>query len=223
MRIQFGKIIRESDVCVLCGERKATTREHIPPQSLFIKKPREYLVVPCCKECNNSTKLDDEYLRQVMAGASLIGQGRNVWKNKVAPKFKDFPKTQAGLRENLTFQIVRFGAFERVIFPAMKIDAERVSKSVRKMVWGLYWFHSGRILGPTTELSVNYLDTLHGPEYLRSPAVRNMVNQTVMGVYQDPVVMNTFFYTGVIDQNISVWFFNIYKQSLLVAITKESG
>jgi hypothetical protein len=90
-----------------------------------------------------------------------------------------------------------------------------------KADWGLYWFHSGRILSPDTELSVNYLDTLHGPEYLRSPEVRDIANQTAMGVYRDPAVMNTFFYTGAIDQHASVWFFSIYKQSI-IAITKES-
>ena len=50
VKAQFGKEIRESAVCVLCGSRDATTREHIPPQSLFLEKPRQFLAVPACGE-----------------------------------------------------------------------------------------------------------------------------------------------------------------------------
>ena len=66
---QFGKIIRRSVVCVLCSARPADTKEHIPPKGFFLKMPREYLAVPACRECNGSTKLEDEYLRHFLVAA----------------------------------------------------------------------------------------------------------------------------------------------------------
>src|SRR5262245_19960527 len=101
MRTQFGKDIRESDVCVLCGERPATTKEHIPPKSIFRKSPPDDVSVPACERCNNSTKLEDEYLRQVTTGASFTEEGREVWRQKVRPKLPLFPKTRAGLQKGL--------------------------------------------------------------------------------------------------------------------------
>ena len=82
MKTQFGKKILESEICVLCGENKATTKEHMPPKSLFTTNPTEYLLVPACPECNNSTKLNDEYLLQVMSAGSLWGHGIDVWNKK---------------------------------------------------------------------------------------------------------------------------------------------
>src|SRR5687768_6829030 len=102
MKAQFGKKTLESKVCVLCGEREATTKEHIPPRALFITKPPEYFSVPACKDCNHSTKLEDEYLLQAMSGGSLYGQGVEVWKKKVRRKLDSHPKTRLGLRNQLS-------------------------------------------------------------------------------------------------------------------------
>jgi len=223
MRIQFGDTIRESDTCVICGEREATTREHIPPKALFIEKPREYLVVPCCEICNNSTKLDDDYLRQTMSATALVGQGRKVWQDKVVPKFKEFPKTQAGLREKTTqhkFDIENFG---KLTFPVLMIDVERFNRSIRKMVYGLYWFHTGEILSSTAKLTVNLVDAVGGPKYFQNPAVRAVTNVAKIGVYQDPTIMKTFFYTSLIYNDTSIWFFFFYKQSAAIAISKPDN
>jgi hypothetical protein len=220
LRTHFGDITRESDTCVICGEREATTREHIPPQALFIEKPLEYLVVPCCEVCNNSTKLDDDYLRQTMSATALVGQGRNVWKNKVVPKFRNFPKTQAGLREKTSIRKIEVEEFGKLTFPVLMIDSERFNRSIHKMVYGLYWFHTSQILVADANLAVNLIDAVHGPKFFQNPEVSALTNKTEMGVYQDPEVMKTFFYTSLIYNDTSIWFFFFYKQSAAVAMTK---
>jgi hypothetical protein len=48
-------------LCSLCGgDRPTTTREHMPPRSLFDNKHRpDKLVMPACLECNNGTSTSD--------------------------------------------------------------------------------------------------------------------------------------------------------------------
>ena len=101
MKSQFGKLVRNSDFCVICGDRKATTSEHIPPKCLYIEKPDPCFTVPACKECNSSTKLDDDYFRYVFPAVSLIGQGREVWNIKNVNKLNEKPKTKKGLANSV--------------------------------------------------------------------------------------------------------------------------
>jgi hypothetical protein len=55
------KFIAEYPLCCFCaGLRAATTREHMPPKSLFDNSHRpDKLVMPACGECNNGTSTAD--------------------------------------------------------------------------------------------------------------------------------------------------------------------
>jgi hypothetical protein len=219
MRTQFGNVIRDSDVCVLCGERPATSKEHIPPQSIFLEKPREYLCVPACDECNQSTKLEDDYLRQVMAGSAWTDEGLDVWRKKVKPKFRQFPATRIGLKNNLTTGSIMIPSVGPIKVDILKADAARIQTSVRKMVQGLYWFHSGRLGPPGDTFYVDMLNVAQVDSYLRDPVYARVVAQTGIGVYQDARVVRSFFYRGGITPENSLWYFAFYRQNILIAYT----
>jgi hypothetical protein len=55
------KFLMEFSTCYFCGgKRAATTREHMPPRSLFDNSHRpDKLVMPACAECNRSTSTAD--------------------------------------------------------------------------------------------------------------------------------------------------------------------
>jgi hypothetical protein len=55
------KFLLEFPACYFCGgKRAATTREHMPPKSLFDNSHRpDKLVMPACAECNSSTSTAD--------------------------------------------------------------------------------------------------------------------------------------------------------------------
>jgi hypothetical protein len=55
------KFIEQYPACCFCGGlRAATTREHMPPKSLFDNSHRpDRLVMPACKECNGGTSTAD--------------------------------------------------------------------------------------------------------------------------------------------------------------------
>lgn len=54
---------RENPRCVICGNvvgLKSKTREHVPPQGIFVGAiDEEMLTVPCCESCNNGTSEAD--------------------------------------------------------------------------------------------------------------------------------------------------------------------
>ena len=60
--------------CAYCG-KKATTRDHVPPVSFF-PKPRtnDLITVPCCKSCNTTFGLDDEYVKTIVSLRDDIGR-----------------------------------------------------------------------------------------------------------------------------------------------------
>lgn len=52
----------------MCG-REASTKDHIPPQSLYLKSRQPNLelhTVPACKECNNGAFKDDEEFKMIV-------------------------------------------------------------------------------------------------------------------------------------------------------------
>ena len=218
MRAQFGKLIRESHICVLCGENKAITSEHIPPQGLFRELPNPYLTVPACDECNEGSSLDDEYLQQTMSAISLVGEGRNVWNEKVAPKLQNRPKTKAGLRNAVTIGELETEQFGKFITPQFKISEPRLKTTIKKMVFGLHWFHTGNLLPKKRNPIVALYDVPRGTEIFKTRQFQNAFEMTVSGVYQEKVT-NTFFYTYSALPLASIWFFFFYKQIVVTAVT----
>jgi hypothetical protein len=52
------------DICVICSNAPATTREHVPAQQLFDRPlPGNLITVPSCEPCNSGSPRDDEFLR----------------------------------------------------------------------------------------------------------------------------------------------------------------
>lgn len=64
---------RSTPKCIYCGTRAGTTKDHVPPRSLF-SIPRPNLVtVPCCERCRQGQSLDDEYFVRMIAMRRDVG------------------------------------------------------------------------------------------------------------------------------------------------------
>lgn len=71
MAITMGQLKNaDPNLCYAC-DRRATTREHVPPLCLFPQEYRSNLVtVPSCSAHNNANSKDVEYARNVLVCAS---------------------------------------------------------------------------------------------------------------------------------------------------------
>jgi hypothetical protein len=219
VKCQFGSLIRESEVCVICGIRPAETGEHIPPKGLFTERPQAYLVVPACKPCNEGTKLDDEYFRQVLSACSWTEEAHKVWKEKVASKFPQFPATQAGLRDSLDTMPVAIPNLGEIALRALRVKASRVDRVAEKMVRGLHWFHTGQILDADTEILVRFLNIADVQVVLDDPDYHEVIDKCMMGVYRHPDVIRTFFYNFALGPTNSLWHLFFYRQNAMAVLT----
>jgi hypothetical protein len=80
--------IKKEKLCCYCGTRVATTKDHIPPRSIFNKpRPNDLITVPCCFKCNNEASQYDEcfkaYLCMHVAGKQ--GEAERLFKESVLP------------------------------------------------------------------------------------------------------------------------------------------
>jgi len=151
--------------CVLCGDRPATTMDHVPPKALFLP-PRPLLItVPTCEICNEGASEAEEKFRVYVS----VKDGVNT------PASMDFWK-QGGFRtvknnnrllRNLSSGTPLFlrsrstGQFESVRtfkWPRTAHDAV-----IKKITRGLYYHHFGSPLLASAEIEVTFLDKLHDP------------------------------------------------------------
>lgn len=222
MRTQFGKEIRGSEVCVLCGIRAATTKEHVPPRSLFLEMPEQYLTVPACDDCNNSTKLADDDLRVYMSSSSRTEEALTIYRKKVRRRFQERPATRARFRQQLAeFETILPG-IGRVMLPALKGDPDRFRASTEKMVRAFYWWHWGEILARDVAIRIKSLNMLQLSDFFNDAEKVAIFEKANVGVYTDPEVVKTFYYRGaVLPNGLSIWYFFFYRQNAIIAMTGE--
>lgn len=164
----MSKRMREA-VCVLCGKFGTVTREHVPPQGLFLKpKPTNMITVPCCAPCNDDYKKDDEFFRIYVAmGAEPDTKLYRLWKEKVlgntlrnslALQFV-LAKGQREFVEQNKGRTVR-ASDGRLIPPdlhhlAMPLSSSRITRIVTKIVRCLHFHEHGKRLPRDAEFSLH--------------------------------------------------------------------
>ncbi len=220
-KAQFKDRVVESELCVICGKNRATTGEHIPPRALFLAGLEPHLVVPACDECNHSTKKDDEFLRQVVSAGSHTPEALRLWKQKVASKFPAFPKTQAGLRRQLRKVIADVPSLGKSPITVLLAESKRINAVLRKMVFGLYWFHTGSILPASTPIEFQGLNLLQTAKFVANPQLMAVFEKAAMGIYRDPTVVRTFFYRVGIAGRLSIWYFVFFGNNIFIAVTGD--
>jgi hypothetical protein len=141
---------RHPEICALCGERPATTREHVPARSLF-PTPRPHLItVPACAPCNNGTGPDDEYFLDTLAlideerpSAALEQVRERVRRGLAHPRAE-------GLWKHFWSRIGYGTQAGRLILRALiRVDQDRMMRVVGKHARGLFYELMGRPLHPT--------------------------------------------------------------------------
>jgi hypothetical protein len=188
-----------------------------------LKGIEPHLTVPACEPCNATTKLDDEYLLQFMSGGSHTEESVAVWAKKVVAKFADFPATQAGLRDQLDHIPVSIPELGRVPVPVIKASTVRLQRVVRKLVFGLHWFHTGRLLDPSTPIEYFGLNLFQLEAFMKSPDSMAVFERAAVGIYRDAQVIRTFFYKVGFADGLSIWYFIFFGNNMVVAVAGDQN
>lgn len=60
-------------LCIYCGLREGSTRDHVPPECMFLSpKPNDIqmITVPCCEECRTGQQGDDAVARNFLISSA---------------------------------------------------------------------------------------------------------------------------------------------------------
>lgn len=192
----------KSPICVLCANRPATTRDHVPPKGLFKGLKIQLITVPACSNCNNGSSSDDEDLRffiSAQIGKQSSGSAR-LWDDGAHKSIKRKTKLReavmASAREIETLDskgnsVIRF-AFEA---------PKRIYQTVfERTTRGLFFFHTGQILPPSTRVVV---DRLSGRPDLEIPEFQLLTKKSI----GDEACIYRFCVTGIEN---SFWLYEFY-------------
>lgn len=140
----------------MCGS-KASTKDHIPPQSLYPKPRQPNLqlhTVPACKACNNGAARDDEEFKMIVG----VSTGE-VQSNQEAV----VTSLQATMAANGRLdRVIRSGkqmlTLDKGIFVpgpmAVSFEGPSYARVVERMIRGLYWREKMRPLGLAVPIQV---------------------------------------------------------------------
>ncbi|WP_373991613.1 hypothetical protein [Duganella sp. BuS-21] len=202
----------KSNICVLCGVRPATTRDHLPPKGWFKGLGAQLITVPACAECNEGASSDDVDLRfyiSAQIGKQTDGSAA-LWDNGA---HKTILK-KAALRKSFLAS-----ARDVVVTDADGVDITRLAfvvpvrlyqKEFERIVRGLYFHHTTRILPQSAPVIVTLL------------TAADFENQDVRELHKHHIGGDACIYRfGVAEDQIdsSVWVFEFYSSHFVMVAT----
>ncbi|KYG20208.1 hypothetical protein SE92_07980 [Bradyrhizobium sp. AT1] len=158
-----AKLIERFPACAFCGGiRATTTREHMPPKSLFDNSFRpDRLVMPACAECNRGTSTADLVAALVSRWDMYASNQSQIDHSKLSAQIKlqapevvrewlsmDSPEQQRRARRHLENHGVNvpFGARFATVGPT---TIRHLNVFAHKVALGLYFEHFRRPLSNT--------------------------------------------------------------------------
>jgi hypothetical protein len=212
------EIEKRPNLCYICGAT-ADTRDHIPPKSIFPKPlPLNLITVPACKNCNCGSADDDHYFRVCVIGATADTDDRakKMLYERVIPGFHREPNLGHHFRNAIvpSAEVRSAGGIITGWKPAFEVDYRRIRGVVSRIVRGLFFHETGRILRNGYGVSVTV-----GPD--PKPLLRRI---PFFGAYKR--IGGVFGYRYAIcpgDADISIWMFGFYGLFMFAGMTDRIG
>ena len=146
-------------VCVICGARPATTKEHVPPRGLLKGICGQFRTVPSCNICNNGSSQDDETLRNYIS--AQIGKqtdgAKSLWEKGALKSLKRSNKLRSDLLRTMQEIEITNEDSTRTIRLGFIVPVSLYQRVFERITRGLYFFHTGQILPPDRPVKVNLL------------------------------------------------------------------
>ena len=205
--------------CVICNLKPANTDDHIPPKCLFAREDRKNLLkLPTCRDCNNSSSLDDEYLRSVLISRADVDENqstdelRNALMRSLSdPKQRGFQKLYANAIE--VKRVITPAGLYLGDHPVFSVDYGRLEKVLSKVIRGLYYYHNENILNKEYSIKIIAEDDLN----LQTQSFKDFIKSKIL-YYIDQTILyeigkNTFHYKYLLtreDKYAGAWILRFY-------------
>lgn len=123
--------------CVYCGG-DATTRDHVPPKSIFFGTRKNLVTVPSCEQCNNSRSELDQSFRDFLSLATRSeASNPDLWQKTLRGLARQPSKLQNLLRSAVELSDGDF---------AVELEAKAQIQMFESIARGLYFHHFGEVL-----------------------------------------------------------------------------
>jgi hypothetical protein len=209
--------IKNYKLCVFCGEKPASTMDHVPPDCLFPEpKPSNLITVPACKNCNLGSSKDDEYFRAIIT----VADGNNeiaaqLVTQKIIPRFRKKPALlQSIMKSSKKVSVYSEGGIYLGKSPAIPYEPQRIHLVLEKIVRGFFWHETKTILG--TDYCVKRF--IFNPQF---------ADQAKRGIAALPLRIigdgKVFSYRYLLDENnkkLSCWWLMFFDASLFMLMTE---
>jgi hypothetical protein len=131
--------------CYFCGN-PATTKEHIPPISLFpikftnIDYRKNLITVPSCEEHNSKKSNDDEYFSFVLKTSYNSNNiPEKLMKDKLIRSIYRNPNQFNKIFKNAEFSLTKInGLYHNIV--KYEIDIDRINNVLKHISMGLYYY-----------------------------------------------------------------------------------
>lgn len=148
-----------SDICVICGIRPVTSRDHIPPRSIFPKPPPgDLITVPACDNCNNmSSGLDEEFKVAIGIQAGHGEEGERLFFDQTRKTIAHNQRLKKELARSMRW--VELQSLEGLFVGtamAVLLNSQSYDTVINRIIRGLHWHHTGDILGDRVDIKVRW-------------------------------------------------------------------
>ena len=145
--------LEEQDICFICLNPGANSRDHIVPLCLFTQPlPPDLLTLPAHSDCHNQT--EEEYFRNIVSLRALKSNviAGELWKTKALRSLIRNPSLQNRTLKSLHRKSDRYsnGGIYVGTGSAIKFEVKRFYPTLEKLVRGLYRHYFSRFLGIKT-------------------------------------------------------------------------
>ncbi len=197
------KTKKEIKMCCYCGVEEATTKDHIPPKSIFTRpRPSDLITVPCCFKCNNdASKTDEGFMAYLgMHVARQGGEAERLFKEAVLATAKHNNKLRKTILQSMSPIEYTANSGEVRTGAAVPWDNEAHDATIDRMIRGLFFYHYGKIIADRVKITTYWLNKPidHFDEKLYT-------NSIASGLFK-------YQYNKAIDAEFdSMWLFNFYE------------
>lgn len=202
-------------LCVLCGVRLATTRDHVPPKGLFKGLDAQLITVPACSECNNGSSAEDEDLRffiSAQIGKQTEGSAK-LWDAGAHKSVKRKTKLREHIAATMHETETTDDQGNRVVRLAFAAPVRTYQIVFERTTRGLYFFHTGRILPAKTRAVV---EMLTGRPDLKTAEIRSLTTASI-----GPEACIYRFGISEANMDDSLWLYEFYRAHWVMVQTGE--
>lgn len=182
---------RNKSLCGFCGKEYATTKDHIPPKSIFPKpRPLDLITIPSCRKCNNGSAILDEKFKAYLG--LHVAQSGETGKNFFNTSLRTI-KYNLKLKREIFSNTKPIGNQVGVLW-----DSDAHDQTIEKVIRGLFYYHYGKVIGDKAKVDAHW--------YKNPPKLNFVPNkESIAGglfVYQHAKAEDTEFE--------SIWLFEFY-------------